>query len=834
MKRMLKKFLSIIISVFIVLQLMPMFVFADNLIIEHTIDNVETDVTLEEKVCCTATLEDDFSDDCVLVVIDHANSIIDRVFTASDFPEVDVKTITYLTSPITPLFEESETEEEVQKKAEILALTNVEEFNHIIRIELNVKGKKKVLEAIRILETFDFVISAEPNYVIKIGNDEESYDLTTVSLQKESALSIATSITSVTNDSDINKQYALERIQAINAWSITTGSKNIRVGIIDSGISTHSDLVDNLADGWDFYNENSKTDDDKSGHGTKVAGIIGAVGNNGEGISGINWNITLVPLQVLIPNNPNYNFSGDAIIEAIEFARENDIPIINCSFGLLGWNAMEEILKTYKGLAVCSAGNDGIDTENNIHYPSGFDYDNIISVAASNKADDSLYETSNYGVTTVDLAAPGELVWSTNKNNGYGYIQQTSCAAPHVAGVAALILSVRPELSAEQVKACILNGVDKVDALEGKCVTGGRLNAYKAVQYALSYPADQMVSGDFDGDGKEDVASIVSLMGYGGANNSIEIQVTRGGTDTSVVWHSTTKFNGTKIQGRVTAGDFNGDGKDDIAVMYDYDNNQPKILVFLSTGSSFQNWTAWHLETGFYNPERITGRFTAGDFNGDGKDDIATMYDYANHTAKILVFISNGSSFNTWTPWFIEDTPYYYNPSNVAGRFEAGDFNGDGKDDIATLYYYANETTKIHVFLSQGNTFSWFQSWYSQMNPRYYNCDNVLDRFEVADFNGDGKDDVATMYNYGSGTMQLHVFTSTGSALNNWSTWYNRNATGTYYADTTTAFLACDANGDGKSDIASRYNYRNSVSSLLYFKSTGSSFNEFTKWVKAL
>ena len=151
-----------------------------------------------------------------------------------------------------------------------------------------------------------------------------------------------------------------------------------------------------------------------------------------------------------------------------------------------------------------------------------------------------------------------------------------------------------------------------------------------------------------------------------------------------------------------------------------------------------------------------------------------------------------------------------------------------------TLYYYANETTKIHVFLSQGNTFSWFEAWYSQMNPRYYNCDNVLDRFEVADFNGDGKDDVATMYNKGSGTMQLHVFTSTGSALNNWSTWYNRTTTGTFYPNNTSAFLACDANGDGKSDIASRYDYRNSVSSLLYFKSTGSSFNEFNKWVQAL
>lgn len=830
MNKSLKKIFAIIISVIICFQILPLSASAENpIVVSETTVN---DSGQEEKYYCTATIEDNFTDDCVLIVIDHANSIVDRIFTEADFPGVDVKEIIYLTSPITPLFEESKTDEEAQAKAETLVLTNVEEFNHIIRIDLNVTGKDKVLEAIKVLEKFDFVLSAEPNYIGKIETTYTEIEPELFEQDNLNSLAVTAADEKVdSNDTLEFLQYALGKIQAQEAWSITTGSKNIKVGVVDTGIHSHPDLNANVVSGRNYIGDDANaTESFNHAHGNMVAGIIGAVGNNDKGIAGINWNVSLVPLRIVDEDD---FWSYDDLIAAINFARNNNIPIINCSLGISKYDSeCKEAIENYEGLVVCSAGNEGENADVHKNYPAGFNCDNIISVAAT-KRSDSLRSDSNYGVTTVDLGAPGNGVWTTT-NTGYDTFNQTSCAAPHVTGVAALILSVRPDLSAEQVKACILNGVDEVDALQGKCVTGGRLNAYKAVQYALSYPTDQMVSGDFNGDGKEDVASIVSLMGYAGNYNEIEIQVTRGGTSKPTVWHSTTQFNGNKIQGRVTAGDFNGDGKDDIATMYDYGNGKPKILVFLSTGSSFEQWDEWFVETKTYYPQNVTGHFTAGDFNGDGKDDIATLYDYTDHTAKILVFISNGTSFNYWTPWFIEDTPYYYNPSNVAGRFEAGDFNGDGKDDIATLYYYANETTKIHIFKSQGNTFSWFESWYSQMNARYYNCDNVLDRFEVADFNGDGKDDVATMYNKGSGRMQLHVFTSTGSILNDWSIWYNRMETGTFYPNNTSAFLACDANGDGKADVASKYDYRSSVSSLLYFKSTGSAFNEFTKWVKAL
>lgn len=155
----------------------------------------------------------------------------------------------------------------------------------------------------------------------------------------------------------------LEKINASGAWNITTGSKNIKVGIIDSGIANHTDLAANLVSGWDFYSEhdNSVTTDPLDYHGTRVAGVIGAKGNNGKGICGINWDVSLVPLQVTDCSqsplsNGCYPFESDAIIEDIEYATENNIPIINCSFTGSFRGATRTQISKYKGLVVCAAG----------------------------------------------------------------------------------------------------------------------------------------------------------------------------------------------------------------------------------------------------------------------------------------------------------------------------------------------------------------------------------------------------------------------------------------------------------------------------------------------
>ncbi len=814
-----KKFLSILVATIFLLQLIVIQTFANDLIVEKTLMSMETNTVTEEKVYCTATLDDDFADDCVLIVIDHANSIVDRIFTKVDFPGVDVKEITYLTLPITPLFEESETNEEAQKKAETLALTNVEEFNHIIQIDLNVSGKDKVLEAIKILESFDFVLSAEPNYIgcldVPVVENED------VISKNENSVVTATSVTEET----YYNSYAIEKMQLENAWNITTGSKQIKVGVIDTGISSHSDLNANLTLGYDFFNNHTDVTDE-NGHGTHVAGIIGAINDNGVGV---NKNVVLVPMKIFY-SIKHWKYSE--LIEAIEYARNNNIPIVNCSIGIYLYNSDCEMeIKNYNGLVICSAGNDDYNVDVLKHYPSGFDSDNVISVAATDESDNlavfNSEDASNFGEETVDLAAPGFNIYSTHNNGKYAYKSGTSMATPYVTGVAALILSVRPDLSAEQVKACILNGVDKVNALQGKCVTSGRLNAYKALQLALNFPKDQMVSGDFDGNGKDDVAYITD-SGYG----SMKIYVRENGVGTPTLWTEETAFYTANVDDRVTAGDFNGDGKDDIALLYDNKNGKARIHVLLSNGDGFNSRSSWFVQSveGMYNANRTTGRVTSGDFNGDGLDDVSAMYDNGDGKMRIHMFISTGNSFN-WEYWYEDMAGGNFYANGVTGRYEAGDFNGDGKDDIAAMYGYADGRTRVHVWLSNGTSLNQRTAWFIQDTPYYYNTERVKNRFVTGDFNDDGKDDICTLYEYSSGTMMLHVFVSQGNTFSWWQNWYHSSATGSFYTNAVTGFNSGDYNGDGKMDIMLRYSYQAGYSKLLQYQSNGSSFNYIAKFL---
>jgi len=309
-----------------------------------------------------------------------------------------------------------------------------------------------------------------------------------------------------------DEQWTLELIDAPDAWAVYTGSSDIVVAVIDSGIDLdHEDLQnriwtnpnDNSVDeqdndnnsfeddvhGWDFV-DGDNDPNDAIGHGTHVAGIIGAEGNNEIGITGICWNVRLMPIRVL----DNEGNTDDATLaNGLDYATQNGAYVINVSVGGPGSSsvlqgAVGRALNKSK-LVIAAAGNSGLDndTSSNRVYPASYPTANIISVLATTEDDDMAFE-SNYGLQSVDIGAPAgdsgygdATVFSTVPGDAYNYKHNTSIATPHVTGVAALALGMCPGLPYESIKSLIMDGIDSLLSLNGKCVSHGRLNAYSVI-----------------------------------------------------------------------------------------------------------------------------------------------------------------------------------------------------------------------------------------------------------------------------------------------------------------------------------------------------------------
>jgi len=392
----------------------------------------------EEIIYSYATINDDYDGGSVLVVMDKNTGGINKVHKESffgNFPKEYVKDLTELTIDIKE------------------ALIDEENFRQILQIKLPENSKENALNVIRQLEKINGIKYAGPNYAYY-------------------------TIATVPNDPDFGLQWGLTNIKAPEAWDITQGSNNVRVGIMDTGIASHSDLNANLVSGWSFNNSGTE---DSHGHGTHIAGIVGAVGNNNEGISGVNWNISLVPLKIA---NDATSYVADAI-SAINYAKNNNIPILNYSWGgSYNDTTLFNAIKGYSGLFVCAAGNDNQNINTSPVYPASWSWSNIITVGASDIYDNRAW-FSNFSATAVDLFAPGDSIYSTRYLGGYRYGDGTSYAAPFVAGVAALIKS-HTNMHTPQIKAIILNNVTPKSSLNGMCRTKGILNAHQALALTQS------------------------------------------------------------------------------------------------------------------------------------------------------------------------------------------------------------------------------------------------------------------------------------------------------------------------------------------------------------
>lgn len=335
-----------------------------------------------------------------------------------------------------------------------------------------------VTEAIKEYEADPDVEYAEPNYAVKAMNtptDPQFYSL-----------------------------WGLARINAPAAWDNSTGSSNVVVAVIDSGVDfTHPDLsanmwvnqaeqsgksgVDDDGNGVvdDIYGYNAVSNNgypmDDNGHGTHVAGTIGAVGNNGIGVTGVNWNVKIMACKFLDASGSGYTSDAIECLQYIKTMKSRGVNIVatNNSWGGGGYSkALYDAIDSQRDiLFIAAAGNASSNNDATPTYPADYDLPNVIAVAATTSAD-SLAYFSNYGRRTVHVGAPGYSILSTIPNNGYGYKSGTSMATPHVTGLAALIKASNMNLDWRGIKNLILSGGDHLAALDGKSVTGRRINAY--------------------------------------------------------------------------------------------------------------------------------------------------------------------------------------------------------------------------------------------------------------------------------------------------------------------------------------------------------------------
>ena len=412
-----------------------------------------------------------------------------------------------------------------QKAHQIAGATVIQRLNIVPDVEhVRLSKGLAVKDAITQYMSNPDVEYAEPNYIRKIASTEV-----------------------IPNDSYFRDQWALRNtgqyaygtagadIKAAEAWRVSTGNYGIVTAVLDTGIDYgHNDLSSNMwrndpecskginlvdddgngkvddCAGWDFVTcdnlENFDTDFshtfvcsqpttedndpmDENGHGTHVAGIMGAVGNNATGISGIMWRALIMPVRVL----NQYGQGTDAdIANGIAYAVKMGAKVINASWG--GYGSSQTLMDAIsdagsKGvLFIAAAGNESNNNDLYPSIPSSYTMDNIISVAATDQ-DDHKVPFSNYGIRSVDVAAPGTYIISTVPislagYDGYGYLEHfsgTSMAAPHVTGLAGLLYSYYTNFNSAQIRNMILYYVDILPSLDGWIATRGRINAFRAM-----------------------------------------------------------------------------------------------------------------------------------------------------------------------------------------------------------------------------------------------------------------------------------------------------------------------------------------------------------------
>lgn len=326
---------------------------------------------------------------------------------------------------------------------------------------------------------------------------------------------------------------------AATAWDAdVTGSSDVYVAVLDSGVEiTHPDLVDNIftnpgetpgngidddgngkvddVHGWNFNDNNNQVQAAGDSHGTNVAGIIGAVGGNGLGVAGINWDVGIIPVKFLSGSTGSTGAAVLGIDYVIDLKKRHGLNIvaINNSYGGKSYSQALERAMVRAGEAgiamVTAAGNKGTDNDTTPHYPASYTcrswymyaFECNVAVAAHERNGNLVAYSwwgTNYGVTSVDLSAPGDAVMTTGLGGGYELFAGTSAAAPHVAGAFALCASAAPRLPVATIRELLLQAATPTPSAQGKVATGGMLNVGRLVATCRDHAASSPVLGQWE------------------------------------------------------------------------------------------------------------------------------------------------------------------------------------------------------------------------------------------------------------------------------------------------------------------------------------------------
>ncbi len=436
----------------------------------------------EKAIKCNVTAEESFAIGEIMVGIKNSYSEVNKKWQPCDFPELkNIKSIEDLTY--------------AENEAAMAVYEDLECFHQLLKITITSNSKEAVIAGIAALEENVAVLCAEPNYIFEMEPEPEKEMPINSTIKATNAPQNSSRYKEYTNDEKLLDQTGLFLHNVDKVWNaFTKGSPNVVVGIIDEGIYLHEDLAANLTQG--YIGETQQTDSSYSysgNHGTGVASIVGAKGNNGKGITGVCQNVTLKSLRMTNVDSNNTSFNASAYANCYLKASVDKIPIVVCCVGwggTSGYNVIRLAMSMYQGLIVLASGNSGIEiSASNPCYPDYYDLDNMIIVGGVN-SDGTRDTDTNYSQSIVDLMALSNGVYACNSplvwdeemldGNKYSLWYGSSVAAPFVAGTAALLLSYDSSLTTEELKQYICEGARTSSGLTNYCATGGYLDAYGA------------------------------------------------------------------------------------------------------------------------------------------------------------------------------------------------------------------------------------------------------------------------------------------------------------------------------------------------------------------